>query len=79
MVLDKLPGCYGLPSTHNLTTATCQACGVKASCRTAALELAKQVNETVDIQPIVDRLKTDSDAPIKIKRTRKPKETPNDK
>lgn len=67
---SKAPGCYGLPSVHNLRSDTCQNCKLKSSCRRAALSLAQQVHQTVDIQPVVERLQRDNDDPV---RTRRPK------
>lgn len=71
MPISKLPGCYGLPSAHNLNTETCSNCPLRQRCRGAALELARQVNELVDIEPVVARLQTDSDTPTRP--PRKPK------
>lgn len=65
---SKAPGCYGLPSVHNLRSETCQNCKLKGSCRKAALSLAHKVNQTIDLQPVVERLQRDNDDPVKTVR-----------
>lgn len=53
----RLPGCFGLSTTHNPASETCKACKLNARCKTEAYKIAEAVHQSVNVAGILERLR----------------------
>jgi hypothetical protein len=47
-------GCYGLPSVYSHTSATCQSCVVRATCKDKALSVLQLVRGAIKVDDLID-------------------------